>query len=94
VFFNLFVTGISCPVLTAPNNGTIECSLGDDGVANKGDKCTFHCDDGFKLHGSATRKCIALHGRAVWSGWKAVCSEGMYICLQARVPATRYIAWH
>jgi len=82
VLFNSFVIGISCPVLTAPDNGTIECSLGDDGVASKGDKCAFKCDDGFKLHGSATRKCIALRGRAVWNGWKAVCSESMCICLQ------------
>jgi len=76
------MTGISCPVLIAPNNGTIECLLGDDSVANKGDKCTFQCDNGFKLHGSATRKCITLRGRAVWSGWKAVCSESICICLQ------------
>jgi len=78
------LTEISCPLLDAPDNGTIECTLGEDGVARKGDKCTVKCDDGFKLHGSATRICIALRGRAIWSGWKAVCSEGVCISLSIR----------
>ena len=37
----LYIDG-ACPPLTAPDDGTIDCSLGDDGFATEGDSCTLH----------------------------------------------------
>ena len=61
----------------APENGMIDCSLGDDGVPTDGDTCTVTCNDGFVLRGDATRTCrINRRGRN-WSGNEARCEEGM-----------------
>ena len=35
---------VACPNLPAPANGTIACSLGDDGVATEGDTCSYTCN--------------------------------------------------
>ena len=63
----------TCPPLTAPDNGDVDCSLGDDGEANPGDTCTYSCDDGYDLSGSTTRAC---QDDGTWSGTEAVCSRG------------------
>ena len=72
----------TCSPLTAPTNGEIDCSLGDDGMATDGDSCTFTCDDGFELQGDHTRECWVWWGRTGWTGHEAVCSErrGMHFC--------------
>ena len=61
----------TCPRLTAPANGDVDCSLGDDGQPNPGDTCTFTCDDGFGLSGSASRTCM---NDETWSGSTTSCS--------------------
>ena len=61
----------TCPRLTAPANGDIDCSLGDDGETNPGDTCTLTCDDGFDLGGSASRTCM---DDETWSGSTTSCS--------------------
>ena len=66
----------TCPPLTAPDNGTIKCSLGDDGLATRGDKCVLKCDDGFFLRGSSIRKCFTWRTRAAWKGKDTECIEG------------------
>ena len=66
----------TCPPLTAPDNGTIDCSLGADGVATRGDKCFLNCNDGFILCGSAVRKCWTWRRRIAWTGEDTVCTEG------------------
>ena len=66
----------TCPPLTAPDNGTIDCLLGDDGVATRGDKCFLNCNDGFVLRGSAVRKCWTWRRRTEWTGKDTVCTEG------------------
>ena len=43
---------VSCPTLSDPSNGAINCSLGDDGVPSYEDTCTFTCDTGYELTGS------------------------------------------
>ena len=65
----------TCPPLTAPDNGDIDCSLGDNGEANPGDTCTFTCDDGYELGGSTSRTC-GDDGR--WSGTDTTCTRGMH----------------
>jgi len=47
LIFHIFSTG--CETLKAPQFGTIDCSLGDDGVPVPGDNCSFSCDDGFTI---------------------------------------------
>jgi len=66
----LFVTSdldLTCPALEKPENGTVACTRSGLVV---GDICTFRCDDGFDLIGSATRICL---GNQTWSGTEATC---------------------
>jgi len=69
----LAITGASCDFLSAPGNGRIDCSLGDDGVPTNGDICTFTCDDGFELSGSKKRRCRIRNSRSRWIGNEATC---------------------
>jgi len=63
----------------APDNGIIDCSLGDDGVPTNRDTCTVTCNYGFMLRGDATRTCRITHRRMEWLGDEARCVAGMYI---------------
>ena len=60
---------MSCPRLTAPDNGMIDCtgSLFED-------TCTFSCDDGYELTGSENRTC---QSDQTWSGTEPMCVQGM-----------------
>jgi len=53
---------VTCPVLTAPDNGQISCSPGIDSL---GDTCTFTCDDGFEISGTESRTCL---DDGTWNG--------------------------
>ena len=64
----------ACQPLTAPDNGDIDCSLGDDGKPSLGDTCTFTCDDGYTLTGSVNRSCKIDE---TWSGTEPQCIRGM-----------------
>jgi len=68
----------ACPTLMAPENGMIDCSLGDDGIPSVGDTCTVTCNDGFVLDGDATRTCQMNRRRTRWSGTEASCVSGMH----------------
>ena len=48
---------VPCLSLIDPNNGMINCSLGDDGVPSYEDTCSFTCNTGYELTGSDTRTC-------------------------------------
>ncbi|XP_065899237.1 uncharacterized protein [Dysidea avara] len=63
---------VPCPALTDPNNGTITCSLGDDGVPSYEDTCSFTCNTGYELTGSDTRTC---QSDGNWSGNETMCSR-------------------
>ena len=67
---------VTCPSLSGPSNGMINCSLGDDGVASSGDTCSFTCDTGYELTGSDTRTC---QSDGSWSGNDDVCRRGEYL---------------
>ena len=62
-------------MLMAPDNGMIDCSLGDDGVPTNGDTCTVTCNEGFRLRGDATRRYRARQMR--WLGDEARCIPGV-----------------
>ena len=64
---------VACPRLDAPSNGTLTCSLGDDGVPSYEDTCSFTCNTGYELTGSVTRTC---QSDGSWSGSEAVCRRG------------------
>ena len=70
--FNSF--SVPCPSLTDPNNGTITCSLGDDGVPSYEDTCSFTCNTGYELTGSDTRTCQSDRS---WNGSDVACRRGV-----------------
>ena len=63
---------VSCPSLDAPVNGMITCLLGDDGVPSYEDTCTYTCNDGYELIGSATRTCQSDKS---WSNSAPTCTR-------------------
>ena len=74
---------VLCPTLTNPDNGVINCSLGDNGVPSYEDTCSFTCNTGYELTGSDTRTC---QSDGSWSGTDSVCSKGnlcmyIYVCI-------------
>jgi len=83
---------VLCPSLKL-NNGTINCSLGDDGVPSYGDICTITCHAGYELIGSSNRTC---QGDGNWSGTMAVCANGtysiytVYVCIYICMYACMY----
>ena len=72
----LISLSVSCPSLTDPDNGVINCSLGDDRVPSFEDICSFTCNTGYELTGSDTRTC---QGDASWSGSDDVCRRGIQL---------------
>ena len=66
---------VSCPSLSEPSNGMINCSLGDDGVLSHEDTCSFTCNTGYKLTGSESRTC---QNDGSWSGSITMCNRGRY----------------
>ena len=64
---------MSCSSLVDPNNGRINCSLGDDGVPSYEDTCSFTCNTGYELTGSNARTC---QSNGSWSGTANVCTRG------------------
>ena len=65
-----FLLLVTCSLLTSPNNGTISCSLGGYHIPIPGDICTFTCNTGYQLMGSAIRTC---QSDLSWSGNDAIC---------------------
>ena len=72
--FSFIVWLVPCPPLTNPNDGAINCSLGDDGVPSYEDTCGFTCNTGYELTGSDTRTCQSDRN---WSGTVAKCTRGV-----------------
>ena len=70
----MYIVEVTCPQLIAPDNGDIDCSLGDNGEANPGDTCTFTCDDNYELGFSSSRTC---RDDGTWSGDATTCSRGI-----------------
>ena len=64
---------VSCELLTNPDNGMMNCSLGDDRVLSYEDTCNFTCNTGYELTDSDTRTC---QSDGIWSGSDAVCRRG------------------
>ena len=71
---------VRCESLTNPDNGMINCSLGDDEVPSYEDTCSFTCNNGYELTGSDPRTC---QSDGSWSGSDDVCRKGMVITLCA-----------
>ena len=65
-----FLLVVNCSSLTNPNNGVINCSLGDDGVPSYEDTCSFTCNTGYELTGSSQRTC---QSDGSWSGSPVSC---------------------
>ncbi|XP_076687895.1 E-selectin [Callospermophilus lateralis] len=52
-------TAVQCDALPVPLNGSVKCSPSPTGEFTYRSSCTFHCDDGFDLHGSAQLECTS-----------------------------------
>ena len=63
----------SCSLLTNPDNGLMNCSLGDDRDSSYEKTCTFTCNTGYELTGSDTRIC---QNNGSWSGMDVACRRG------------------
>ena len=61
-----------------PDNGMINCSLGDDGIPSYEDTCSFTCNVDYELTGSDTRTC---QSNGSWSGSDDVCRRGTLMLL-------------
>ena len=69
----LFLLIVTCPPLVEPANGTVNCSLGDDGILSYEDTCSYTCTTGYQVSGSNKRMCL-FDGS--WSGDNEVsCSQ-------------------
>jgi len=64
---------VSCSDLDQPDNGMIDCMLGDDGVASYEDTCRFSCSEGYHVSGSTSRTC---ESNGTWSGGSTTCHRG------------------
>jgi len=83
------LSSVLCPLLTAPDNGMIDCtgSLFED-------TCTFSCDDDYELTGSENRTC---QSDQTWSGTRAICAGGMlyklYVVMFSLIVVAKKIAF-
>ena len=78
----VFIYVVYCQPLTDIGNGSITCSLGDDGVPSYQDTCDITCNTGYVLDGNATRTCLVDH---TWSGADDECLKGNNDVLTTRL---------
>ena len=69
-----YFTLVNCSLLNNPDNGMINCSLGNDRIPSYEDTCSFTCNTGYEQTGSDTRTC---QSNGNWSGSDDVCERGM-----------------
>ena len=58
-------SALSCPLLEAPMNGSIDCN-----TQTVGGTCNYSCDPTYTLRGSVSRNCLPI---LVWTGRPAIC---------------------
>ena len=80
---------MSCLDLGQPDNGMIECALGEDGVASYQDTCRFSCVEGYHLGGSTSRTC---QSDGMWNGSSATCHRGNALA-EYLIPSESYITY-
>ena len=87
---NLSYSGLRCPALEAPQNGTIVCNR-----QTTGGQCSFMCDKGYTLVGTRFRVCFPSMR---WSGRPAACRPRQCTSLEppdhgfVRLPCTNEYA--
>jgi len=67
-----FYFSVLCPSQPVVSNGSVICSLGDDGVTSYEDTCGIQCDVGYELMGSNTLMC---HANGTWNS-SSTCVRG------------------
>ena len=67
------VNSALCASLNNPDNGVVNCNLGDDGVSSYQDTCSFTYNTGYELTGSESRTC---QSDGSWSGSAIMCRRG------------------
>ena len=87
MLFSITIVIVSCSSLIVPNNGMINCSLGDDGVPSYEDTCSFTCNTGYELTGSSERTCQSDES---WSGSPVSCI--IMECTSSSLPMNSMLA--
>ena len=64
---------VKCQSIAELNNGSITCSMEDDGVLSYEDMCNVTCNTGYTLTGSDARMC---QSDGSWSGMDGACGRG------------------
>ena len=72
----IYIFLVTCPSLTDPSIGVINCLLGDDGVLSYEDTCSFTCNTGYELTGSDTTTC---QSDGSWNGTDNACGRGIWL---------------
>ena len=68
----MYLLAVNCSSLNNPYNGTINCSLGDDGIPSYEDTCSFTCNTGYGLIGISPRTC---QSDGSWSDSDVLCNN-------------------
>ena len=69
IYFATLFTALSCPLLEAPLNGSIDCETQTVGGA-----CNYSCEATYTLRGSTSRNCLPS---LEWTGQPTVCDPPM-----------------
>ena len=77
-FYKVFPLIVTCLPLTVPDNGNLNCSLGNDGKPNPGDTCTFTCNNGYELSDGDGWTCTDT---GMWSSSQPTCELGVLSCV-------------
>ena len=82
---NCVVTGVTCPQLTPPANGSFS---GNESCSTiYGSWCHFDCDNGYGLTGSGVRRCLAQPGvtEGFWDGFEVQCEGSLLLLFMSNV---------
>ena len=79
----------ACNELPPPEDGSVTCDYGNDGIPSYQDVCWYTCEDGFQLFGSSSRTCL---NTSVWSNDEPVCTRGLFITCRLKYALVFYIS--
>jgi len=81
MLFVLFVE-ILCPLIFAPVNGTMSCTIYGH-YPTVGDDCRFACKSGFVLYGTKSTTCTSYRNNGRWSpdNTKVCCELNYVLCI-------------
>lgn len=82
---------MKCQKLLEFDNGSVTCSLRDDGIYSYEDTCTVTCNSGYTLTGSGTKTCLS---NGSWSGMDVVCGRGKAVKITNNILIVNCVPQH